>query len=276
MNCCKLREDRLVRQLLLDRLGDPEVDHLRHRHAVVQRDEDVRGLDVAVDDPLLMRVLDGLADLDEQVEAILCGELVLVAVLGDRNPADQFHHEVRPAGLGRAGIEHLGDVRMVHQRQRLPLGLEAGDDLLGVHAQLDDLEGHAPPDRLALLGHPDHAEAAFAELLEKLVAADDRAEFFRKRLVKRRWMELISSCPHEAAGFVMRIKQRLDASAKLVVGTGLQQEGFPFRWIGSGNRLVEEAPFNFGNFLHGGGSVLVEGLVIPPSALRPSLLLMRS
>ena len=78
-------------------------------------------------------------------------------------------------------------------------------------------------------------------------------------------MELISRRPHEAAGFVMRIKQRLDASAKLVVGTGLQQEGVPFRWIGSGNRLVEEAPFNFGNFLHGGGSVLVEGLVIPPT-----------
>jgi hypothetical protein len=34
----------------------------------VQRDEDVRRLDVAVDDPLLVRVLDGLADLDEQFE----------------------------------------------------------------------------------------------------------------------------------------------------------------------------------------------------------------
>ena len=84
-------------------------------------------------------------------------------------------------------------------------------------------------------------------------------------MVKRLWMEVISSCPHEIAGFVMRIKQRLDASAKLVVGTCLQQESFPFRWIGSGNRLVEEAPFNFGDFLHGGGSVLVEGLVIPPT-----------
>jgi hypothetical protein len=53
----------------------------------------------------------------------------------------------------------------------------------------------------------------------------------------------------------MRIKQRHDASAKLSVGTGLQQEGFPFRWIGSGNRLVEEVSFNVGNFLHRGGSV---------------------
>ena len=68
MNCCELREERLVGQPAFRRLGDAEIDHLRHRHAVVQRDEDVRGLDVAVDDALLMRVLDGLADLDEQIE----------------------------------------------------------------------------------------------------------------------------------------------------------------------------------------------------------------
>ena len=91
-------------------------------------------------------------------------------------PAHQFHHEVRPARLGRAGVEHLGDVRMVHQRQRLPLGLEAGDDLLGVHAQLDDLERHAAAHRLLLLGHVDHAAAAFADFLQQLVAADAVAD----------------------------------------------------------------------------------------------------
>ena len=32
-------------------------------------------------------------------------------------------------------VEHLGDVRVVHQGQGLPLGLEAGDDLPGVHAR---------------------------------------------------------------------------------------------------------------------------------------------
>ena len=61
---------------------------------------------------------------------------------------------------------------MIHHRQRLPLGLEPGDDLPGVHAQLDDLERDAAPHRLALLGHPDDAEAAFADLLQQLVAAD--------------------------------------------------------------------------------------------------------
>ena len=56
-------------------------------------------------------------------------EPCLVAVLGDRDALDQLHHEERPAAVGRAGVEHAGDVRVVHQRQGLPLGLEPGDDL---------------------------------------------------------------------------------------------------------------------------------------------------
>ena len=95
----------------------------------------------------------------------LGGEVVLVAVVGDLDAPHQFHDEVGPARFGGAGVEHLGDVGMVHQGQRLPLGLEAGDDLLGVHAQLDDLERHPAADRFLLLGHIDHAAAAFADLL---------------------------------------------------------------------------------------------------------------
>ena len=71
----------------------------------------------------------------------------------------------------RAGVEHLGDVRVVHQRQRLPLRLEAGEHLLRVHARLDELERHQPLDRLGLLGHLDRAHAPFADLLDELVLA---------------------------------------------------------------------------------------------------------
>ena len=80
----------------------------------------------------------------------------------------------RPA-LRRSRIEHFGDVRMVHHRQRLPLGLEAGDHLPRVHARLDDLERDRPLDRLGLLGHEHDAHAAFADLLQQLVRPDDRA-----------------------------------------------------------------------------------------------------
>ena len=40
---------------------------------------------------------------------------------------------------------------------------------------LDDLDGHRPLDRLGLLGHPDGAHAAFADLFEQLVGPDNRA-----------------------------------------------------------------------------------------------------
>ena len=74
-----------------------------------------------------------------------------------------------------AGVEDLGDVGVVHQGQGLPLGLEAGEHLLRVHARLDDLQRHQALDRLGLLGHPDRAHAAFADLLQQLVRADDGA-----------------------------------------------------------------------------------------------------
>ena len=52
------------------RLGDAEVDHLGHRLAVVQCDQHVRRLDVAMNDALLVGVLDGLADRDEQLQPL--------------------------------------------------------------------------------------------------------------------------------------------------------------------------------------------------------------
>ena len=73
----------------------------------------------------LMGVLDGLADLDEQLQPLAGGVSALVAVLGDRRPFDQFHDEVRPPGFGAAAVEHRGDGLVIHQGQGLPLGLEA-------------------------------------------------------------------------------------------------------------------------------------------------------
>jgi hypothetical protein len=78
--------------------------------------------------------------------------------------------EVR--ALGRAGIEHLRNVRVVHEGQGLSFGFEAGDDFARVHAELDDLKGDATSDRFGLLGHVDHAAAAFAEFLEEFIAAN--------------------------------------------------------------------------------------------------------
>ena len=165
-------KERLIGQSSLGGFGDAKVNDLGYRHAVVQGDEDIRGFDVAMDDALLVSMLDGVADLDEQLDPVVGGKLVLVAILGDLDAPHQFHDKIRPARLRRAGVKDSGDVGMIHEGEGLTLGLETGDDALGIHAELDDLEGDASADRFVLLSHIDHATAPFADLLEDLVAAD--------------------------------------------------------------------------------------------------------
>src|SRR5439155_8227227 len=126
--------------LVTRRLRNAEINHLRHRHAVMPRDQNVRWLDVAMNDSLLMRVLDRVANLREQFEPLLGSEIILVAVVGDFDPPHQFHYEEGPARLRRTRIEHLRDIRMIHERERLPLRLEARNHTLRIHAKLDDLE----------------------------------------------------------------------------------------------------------------------------------------
>ena len=65
-------------------------------------------------------------------------------------------------------------------------------DLPRVHPRLDDLQRDGPLDRLGLLGHEHHAHAAFADLLQQLVRADDRAGALGYRPIElgvqaRRW-----------------------------------------------------------------------------------------
>ena len=153
----------LVGEAEFGRLGDPEVDDLRRRPAVHLGDQHVAGLQVAVDDPLLVGVLHGLADRDEQLQPGPDREPQAVAVLGDRLPAHQLHHEERLAGLGGAAVVDAGDVGVVHQGQRLPLGVEPGQHRPRVHPDLDQLERHLPLDRFGLIGPVDGAHAPLAE-----------------------------------------------------------------------------------------------------------------
>ena len=99
------------------------------------------------------------------------------------NPAHQFHDKKRTARFCRAGVQDFRDVGMIHHSQRLALGLEPGDYFLGVHAQFDDFERHPPPHRLLLFGHIDNAAAAFADLLQKLVASNYRSQRLLRRTI---------------------------------------------------------------------------------------------
>jgi hypothetical protein len=119
-----------------------------------------------------MRVLHAVAHREEQFQALDGRQPLAVAVAADRLTLDVLHDEVGETARRLAGVEHLGDRRMVHKRQGLTLGLEAGDDLFRVHAGLDQLDRHAAPDRLGLLREPDLAHAALADLLKESVGTD--------------------------------------------------------------------------------------------------------
>ena len=94
--------------------------------------------------------------------------------------AHQFHHEIRPARIGRAGVEHLGDVGMIHHRQRLALRLEARDHRRVSIPSLMILSATRRLDGTLLLRDVHRAEAAFADLLEQSKPPDHRLLGFGK------------------------------------------------------------------------------------------------
>ncbi len=95
-----------------------------------------------MNDTFLVGMVHSIADRHKQFQTLPSAQPVLITVLGNRNPFDQFHHEIGPARLRCPGVENPGDVGMVHHGQDLSFGLKTGHDFPGVHAQFDDLQGH--------------------------------------------------------------------------------------------------------------------------------------
>ena len=185
--------------------------------AIKSRDQDVRRFQIPVDDAFLVGVLDGTAHVAKQFEPFVGRQPVAVTVVGDRNPFDQFHDEVGTARFGGATVEDPSNVGVVHHRQGLPLGLEAADHLLGVHARLDDLQGHLAANRLLLDGHEDRAHAAFADLLDQLVGADVGAGLLGDGRIGRWWGRRRRRSPEKIPGIGVGSEKFLDSAPYLGV-----------------------------------------------------------
>ena len=165
-------EEGLAGEIGVEGFGEAEVDDLGDGEAFDGFDEDVGGLDIAVDDALLVGVVDGLADGDEEFDALAGGEVVAFGVGGDGESVDELHDEEGEALGGGAGVEDLSDVGVVHEGEGAAFGVEAGDDGFGAHAGFDDFEGDVAADGFGLCGEIDGAHAAFAEDALDFVVAD--------------------------------------------------------------------------------------------------------
>jgi hypothetical protein len=123
-----------------------------------------------MDDPFLMGVLNSPARLDKEVQPLAGWQIILIAIVSDRDASNQFHNEERPASVGRTPIQHLGYVRVIHQGERLALRFKAGNNRPRVHAELNHLHGHSSADWLLLLRQVNHTTPSLADLLEHSVA----------------------------------------------------------------------------------------------------------
>ena len=89
-------------------------------------------LDVPVDDPLPVRVLESRARLDPDLHRRLGADAALgLEELGARAALDVLHDDVVPIGVD-PGVVDLDDVRMDELRDRERLAAETGDELLVV------------------------------------------------------------------------------------------------------------------------------------------------
>ena len=152
-----------------DVLGEPEVAEAR---AAVVGDEDVLGLDVAVDEAVFVRVREGAGKLLEDEHAL--GFRQAAAAIEDRCQRlrlDEFHHEVVVA-VDRADVDAADEILVAEGGDGAGLAHEAAD-VFGVAGDFggEDLDRHVAVHR-ELAGAQDGAHGAFADDAEDAVAGD--------------------------------------------------------------------------------------------------------
>src|SRR5207248_8867740 len=105
--------------------------------------------------------------------------------------------------------------------------LETRGDLPRVHAGFDDFHRDEALDRLGLLGHPDRPHAAFADLLDQLIRAHDRAGPLTDWLADRRPNR--AAVVDESLRLVVGLQEGLDfGTESRIAGTGLVEKLDPF------------------------------------------------
>ncbi len=155
----------------LEDLREPEVQEL---HAPVVRHLDVRGLEVPVDDPLLVCRLQRLGDLTSQGQRFFEWKGAGREAHREVVPVDELHDE-EMAGRGRGRTRDFfegmdgGNPRMVQARQRAGFPLEAKPPLFVLEEFFRQYLDRDVPAELRVLRPVDLAHSARAEGREDLV-----------------------------------------------------------------------------------------------------------
>ena len=150
------------------RLGQPEVEHL---HAALVVDLDVGGLQIAMNDALFVRGLDGLGQFQCDTHAFFDRQGPAGQPLRQIRPRDQFHRQRVTITFGFQPVDTRDPV-MVQRGQHLRLAPEAGQafGILG-HGVGQHLQRHVAV-QFAVGGAEDLAHATGADFFGDAVMGE--------------------------------------------------------------------------------------------------------
>ena len=143
-------------------------------------DHDVRRLEIAVHDVMLVRELDGAAHVDERAQQALARPRALR--LRQRHAGEPLHREERQAPRVATDLVYGHDRRVLQARLDLRLAQEPRDRVGRRRLAAHPLDRDVAADLVVMAEH-DLAHAADAELLAQLVAAIATGSHGRRRVV---------------------------------------------------------------------------------------------
>ena len=162
-----LRQLRLVLRRGAATLRDAEVEHLHDVHLrATRREVDVRGLQIAVDDALLVRLLKRAAHLaQDAIDTLGRERAALLERRFERLAREELHRDVELAGRRLPEVVHLDCVRVLELRDGAAFAHEARMDLLILRVLREQRlhRGLAHGGAHLLLRRVHAAHAAFAE-----------------------------------------------------------------------------------------------------------------
>ncbi len=158
-------------------LGNPKIGNLRPLVSVclARSEQDVRGLDIAVNDAMAVRVPEGFGHLlSDLADAIQRRPLALFHGIGESLAIDKFHHQKRHA-LVFANVEDGHNSGMGQSARGARLAIEALAEFVGLYAGQgrckDGLQGDNSIHRG--VARPEYtAHRAVAQLIENLIPRD--------------------------------------------------------------------------------------------------------
>ena len=138
-------------------------------------DEDISGLDVAVNDPLGVRGIEGVGNLDGDGKKLVPFQRTPLDHVLEGHAIEKLHHH-EGAAIFFADVVDRTDVGMVERRSGARLPAEALQRLwVTRHLIGKELEGDEPAEA-RVLGFVHHAHAAAPEFIDNAVVGDDLAD----------------------------------------------------------------------------------------------------